>query len=90
MSHNKETIEIKTWLINSISNYLEIKSDEIDPSIPFESYGVNSSTAVILSGDLQEWLGCSLDPMIFFDYPTVEALADYLSNKLNLDPSKQN
>lgn len=80
MSHHKEPIEIETWLINSISNSLEMKSHEIDPTVPFESYGVDSSTAISLSGDLEEWLGCSLDPMIFFDYPTIESLTNYLSN----------
>jgi acyl carrier protein len=79
MSNQKEAGEIEAWLINSISELLEIEPNKIDPTVTFESYGLDSSAAVILSGDLQEWLGCSLDPTIFFDYPTIEAVTQYLT-----------
>jgi acyl carrier protein len=84
MSHNKDPIEIETWLVSSISNLLEKDPEEIDPTISFESYGLDSSAAITLSGDLQDWLGCSLDPTIFFDYPTIEAITEYLSKEQNV------
>ena len=74
----KSSEEIESWLGDSISEHLQIDPQKIDPQVSFESYGLDSSTAIILSGDLQEWLGCDLDPMIFFDYPTIEALTKYL------------
>jgi acyl carrier protein len=64
-----------------LAELLQIDPSKIEPQISFESYGLDSSSAIILSGDLQDWLGCSLDPTIFFDYPTVEAITEYLTEK---------
>ena len=55
------------------------KSEKIDISASFDSYGLDSAAAVTLTGDIQEWLKCEVDPMLFFDYPTVEQLADHLA-----------
>jgi acyl carrier protein len=78
MSHNKTASEIETWLINALSESLGIDSEQIETDVSWESYGLDSSTAVVLSGDLQEWLGCELDPTIFFDYPNIEEMTKYL------------
>lgn len=79
MSDKKSYSEIESWLVNSISELLNIDPNQIDPTVSLETYGLDSSTAVILSGDLQDWLGFPLDPTIFFDYPTIEQISDHLS-----------
>ena len=71
--------EIEDWLVSYLSETLEIEQDEIDPNVSFNEYGLDSSSAIVLTGDLQEWLGQDLDPTLLFDYPTIEALADYLA-----------
>jgi phthiocerol/phenolphthiocerol synthesis type-I polyketide synthase C len=50
----------------------------IDPHNSFESYGLSSRDLVMLSGDLEEWLGISLSPVLLYEYPTLHALAAYL------------
>jgi acyl carrier protein len=52
---------------------------EIDRREPLASYGLSSQQAVMLSGDLEEWLGRSLPPTLVFEYPDVDALVQYLS-----------
>lgn len=66
--------EIQAWLIDHIAEILEIAPEQVVIAVDFESYGLDSEAAVVLSGDLQEWLGRDLAPMIFFDYPTIEAV----------------
>jgi len=73
--------EIQTYLIENIAEMLQIEPDELDVTIPFERYGRDSEDAVVLSGDLQEWLDFDLDPTILFDYPTIEALVGYLKQE---------
>jgi len=73
--------EIKAWLVSYIANLLELNQDEIDTQVPFENYGLDSSATVILSGDLAEWLECELEPSLLYDYTTIEALIQYLTEK---------
>jgi acyl carrier protein len=75
--------EIQNWLISYTADLLEMDSEEINPATPFASYGLDSSAMVVLSGDLQTWLEIELDPTLLYDYPTIEALAEYLVEKLS-------
>lgn len=73
--------QIQTWLINYLSESLEIDPKSIDVTLPFESYGLDSSATVVMSGDLQTVLGIDLEPTIMFDYPTIEALSQHLGEE---------
>ncbi len=79
INHPPNHDQIEAWLISYLSQTLEIEPNKIDPNAPFDEYGLDSSSAVILTGDLQQWLERDLDPTLLFDYPTVAALAEYLS-----------
>ena len=73
--------EIQTWLVSYLAKLLENEPDEIDVTIPFDRYGLDSATAVGMTGDLEEWLEYELDPTLIYDYPTIEALAGHLSEE---------
>lgn len=74
--------EIQDWIVAYLAELLEIEPDEVDVTIPFDRYGLDSSAAVGLTGDLEDWLGRELDPTLLYDYPTVEALVQHLSSQL--------
>ena len=78
---NKTAADIQAWLVSYIAELLEIETNGIDIAIPLEHYGLDSSEAVVLSGDLQDWLGCDLDPELLLDHPTIEALTQYLTEE---------
>ncbi len=71
--------DIINWLKYAISRLLSIDEETIDISRPFASLGLDSLTAVRLSGDLQQWLGRPVSPTLAYDYPTVSALAAHLA-----------
>jgi acyl carrier protein len=71
--------EIQDWIVVYLANLLEIDPEEIDVTIPFDRYGLDSSAAIGFTGDLEEWLGKEIDPTLLYDYPTVEALVEHLS-----------
>lgn len=84
--------EIKTWLINWLSQKLKIPTQHLDPKQSFADYGIDSVIAVELAQDLQEWLALSqeLEATIAWNHPTIEALAQYLSQfSSNPDPLRQ-
>jgi acyl carrier protein len=74
----KDREAIQAWLINKVSAALSLSPDHIDPRETFSSFGLDSRTAVSLSGDLERWLGRRLPPTLVWDYPTIDALAEHL------------
>ncbi|MEO0969590.1 MAG: acyl carrier protein [Cyanobacteria bacterium J06639_18] len=75
------TEEIQVWFISYLTELLDIQPNDVDINSSFESFGLNSSAAVAMTGDLEEWLGYEIEPTIVYDYPTIEALARYLSQE---------
>jgi len=72
-------VDIQTWLVSYLSELLEMAPDDIDINDALASYGLDSSGAVGMVGDLGEWLGRKLDPGLLYSYPTIETLARYLA-----------
>ena len=70
---------IQRWLVSHIADLLGDDPASIDIREPFVNYGLGSTDAVILSGDLEAWLGCDLPATLLWDFPTVEALASHLA-----------
>ena len=57
---------------------LGIDSSELEPQQGFLDLGMDSLMAVELKNRLESTLSCSLPATLVFDYPTIEALVDYL------------
>jgi acyl carrier protein len=74
--------EIQDWLVARLAELLEIEPDEVEINITFDRYGLDSSAAIGLTGDLADWLGMEIEPTLLYDYPTVEALVKYLGTEL--------
>ncbi len=74
--------DIEAWIVSYIADLLEVDSEDIDTTIPFDRYGLDSSAAVGMTGDLEDWLGYEIDPTLIYDYPTIEALVQHLSSEL--------
>lgn len=76
---SRSAVEIQTWIVSYLAQLLNVDPEEVDTEIPFDRYGLDSSAAVGLTGDLEDWLGCEIDPTLLYDYPTVESLVQHLS-----------
>jgi acyl carrier protein len=70
---------IRAWLTERIAVHLKIAVEEIDVRETFSSYGLDSPTAVGLSGELERWLGRPLLATLVWDYPTIELVAKHLA-----------
>ena len=75
-----ETIQI--WLINYLSQLLEIEPATVDIIHSFESYGLDSSTTIGLTADLEDWLGIELDPTLLYEYSNIKELSQHLIQEL--------
>lgn len=70
---------IRDWLVEYLARHLAIPAGSVDTSASFESFALDSATAMEMTGDLERWLGRSVDPTLVFDYPTIEKFADHLA-----------
>ncbi len=70
---------IEKWLLAKLSDLLGVDPREIDVREPFASYGMGSTEAVSLSGELGDWLGQNVPADLAYEFPTIEALARHLT-----------
>lgn len=73
--------DIEAWIVSYLAKLLEIEPGEVNVTIPFDRYGLDSSVAVGLTGDLEDWMERKLDPTLLYDYPTIQALAQHLAEE---------
>lgn len=69
------------WLVGALSRALSIDPEEIDTSVPYERYGMDSVAAVEITGDLEKVLGVKLLPTLMYDYPTIDAFSEHLARE---------
>jgi acyl carrier protein len=73
---------IEDWLILRLSQTANIAIEDIDPSLPFASYGLDSSLLLSLTGELSDWLNLRLMPTVFWESPNIDSLALNLSKQI--------
>ena len=79
---------IQTWLVTELAAQMGISTDDIDIREPFESYGLNSSQALVVAGKLENWLGFKLSPILLMYYPTIESLSQRLEEEAETSQSE--
>ena len=77
-----ESPEVLNWLTLKFADWLEVSPDELDPRQPISSYGLDSISAVTLSVQLEEELGVELETAVLWERPTLESLAEHLTETL--------
>lgn len=76
--------DIQNWLISVIARSLKINPEDVDTSVAFHRYGMDSVVAVEITGDLEKCVDQSLPPTLMYDYPTIDALSEYIAEQLDL------
>jgi acyl carrier protein len=76
-----ESIEV--WCIDYIARTLNIPSNEIDPVVEFNSFGLDSATGTAMILDLEEWIGVDIPPSAIFENVTIRNLAADLMRKFS-------
>lgn len=70
---------VRNWLVDYLVTNIGCSPDEIDFDAPLNDLAVGSSDAVVLTGELSELLGRTVSPVEFWQYPTINALAKFLT-----------
>jgi acyl transferase domain-containing protein/acyl-CoA synthetase (AMP-forming)/AMP-acid ligase II/acyl carrier protein len=72
---------IEQWILDWLAERLAVAPSQLDAHTPFAALGLDSLSAVRLSGELEEWLGLRLSPTLAFEYPTPKTLASFLASE---------
>ena len=70
---------LRHWLVDYLVTNIGCSPDDIDLDASMHDLGVGSRDAVVLSGELSELVGRAVSPVEFWQYPTINALAGFLS-----------
>lgn len=82
--------EIQVWLASRLADELEVEVQSIKPDIDFTEYGLNSINMVNLSGELETFLGCRIDPTLVLSYPNIQLLSEQLVQQSSLSNPSRN
>ncbi len=83
MNENLSVEDIENWIIKKCAEIKEIDPDKIQSDKPFSKYGLDSLEIAQIAGELEEWLKIRVNPIILFEYTTIEKLSNYLILEVN-------
>lgn len=75
---NTDEESIQNWLQQAVAQELKTTPEQIDIHRSFSSYRLDSVVVVTLAVDLEEHLGCALDPSIFWEFDTIADMSAWL------------
>ncbi|NJL61196.1 MAG: NAD-dependent epimerase/dehydratase family protein [Methylacidiphilales bacterium] len=71
--------DIQEWMVTKLAELLSVEPESIDIEQPLESYGLDSSRAMVLVTQLEKILDVEVSPVLLWHYPTIEALSQRLA-----------
>ena len=75
---------LRAWLVSELARRVKCPESQVDTAKSFDAYGLDSRTAVQVSGALEKIVERRLSPAILFEHETIDDLADHLTRELRL------
>ncbi|MCP4096511.1 MAG: hypothetical protein GY748_09745, partial [Planctomycetaceae bacterium] len=73
--------KVRLMLVQNVSKLLKVTSEDIDTEAELNEYGFDSVTLTEFANRLNEKYGLELAPTLFFEYPTIDSFAKYLTDE---------
>lgn len=70
--------ELIEFFRQKISSELGIALHEIDPEVEFINFGMDSVNAIFILQHLENFVGQELNPLLFWDYPTIARFSKHI------------
>ena len=68
-------------VLDTVCEFLKLPRDRFDEASEFAAFGMDSIKALHVAERLQKRLGVAVDPAMFYEFPTVAALAGALADR---------
>ena len=85
---NRTSNEIVVWLKEQVSELTGLPMPEIDVNQPLLRLGLDSVGVVTLAADLEKWTGYRFTQNPLEEYPSISALAQFVSSQTAGPPSQ--
>ena len=79
----KDRHDILSTLKEEIAKETGLSVSTIDDDASFYSLGLDSISSVFVLDELEKKLNVEMNPMFFWDYPTVRLLAEHITSLSN-------
>lgn len=73
---------VECWLGEWLVARAGVSPDDLAADKEFKDYGLDSMTAVELSGELEDWSGVELTPIVAMEHPSMRAMSRYIAGQL--------
>ncbi|MCU7824232.1 acyl carrier protein [Kitasatospora sp. DSM 101779] len=74
-------VEAQQWLIEKIAHRLGVPSEDVPPETYFDELDLDSTEALILAGEMENWLGFELGTTTLWYHPSIKDLAEYIAEE---------
>ena len=81
MPAGRDESAIESWLLAWIAREMRLDPSKIDARAPLVNFGMGSRQALLLVGDLEDWLGTKVEPSLAWEHPTVEKISRFLAEQ---------
>jgi acyl carrier protein len=78
----------RAWLVDKLAQRLEVPPEQVDVDKYFDEFSLDSTEALILAGELENWLGYQIETTAIWYHPTINELAAYLAEEQASHASK--
>ncbi len=65
--------ELREWMIEYITSVLDLPVESLSTGATFDACGIDSVEAVVMAGVMEEHFGVEIEPMLFFENPSIDA-----------------
>jgi acyl carrier protein len=70
--------DVQNWLVDKVASRLGVAPAEVAVDKYFDEFDLDSTEALVLSGELENWLGFELETTALWYHPTIADLAKYI------------
>lgn len=79
----KPRIDILTTLREEIAKETGLPASEVDDNASFYALGLDSISAVVVLDELERKTGIPMNPIYFWDYPSIALLAAHINSLMS-------
>ncbi|MFE7659505.1 acyl carrier protein [Streptomyces celluloflavus] len=72
---------VREWLVDKLAGRLGTTPADIDVDQYFDDFHIDSTEALIIAGELEEWLGAEVQTTAMWYHPTIARLAQYIEEE---------
>lgn len=72
---------IRKWMVNYVARLVGMPATDVDTRTSLTDYGLDSTAAAGLSGDLADWLGVHLEANLLKEHRSIDAVVSFVTTQ---------